>query len=99
MEAIIPAGIALLQQLVSSSSLTSVLIKSAVEFVVAVAPVVVKEYQDLKPIVSNIITALKASPEALPDQLAALQAAEVLLDSNFETAAAKSLEEDKTATD
>lgn len=99
LETLIPAGISLIQSLIGGSALTSPIIKYAVEFVTAAAPTVIQEYKDLKPVVKNIITALKADPSTLPAQLEDLEKAEVLIDAAFEAAAAKAIAEDKAATD
>lgn len=100
MEALIPAGISLIQQLLGSGSvLASPIIRYAVEFVTAATPVVIQEYKDLKPVVKNIITALKADPSTLPTQLEDLEKAEVLIDAAFEESAARAIAEDDAATD
>lgn len=95
LETLIPIGITLIQQLLGSGSiLASPVVKYAVEFITTVTPVVIQEYKDLKPIVKNIITALKADPSTLPTQLEELEKAEVLIDAAFEEAAAKAIAED-----
>lgn len=99
MEALIPAGLSLIQSLLGGTALESPIIKYAVEFVTAAAPVVVQEYKDLKPVVKNIITALKADPSTLPTQLEDLEKSEVLIDAAFEASAVKAIAEDDAATD
>lgn len=99
LETLIPAGISLIQNLIGGTALTSPIVKYAVEFVTAAVPVVIKEYKDLKPVVSNIITALKADPSTLPTQLEELEKSEILIDAAFEEAAAKAIAEDEAATD
>jgi hypothetical protein len=94
MESIIPAGVALLQQLLSNTSLTSPLIAKAVDLVSALVPVIVQEYKSLKPIVSNIITVLKADPSTQADQLKALKLSEAQIDADFDAAANAALAED-----
>lgn len=59
-----------------------------------VVPVVVKEAQDLTPIVKNIITTLKADPATTGAQLAALIEQEAVLDAAFDAAAAAAEAED-----
>lgn len=100
LETIIPIGITLIQQLLGSGSvLASPVIKYAIEFITTVTPVVIQEYKDLKPIVKNIITALKADPSTLPAQLEDLQKSEVLIDAAFEAEAARAIAEDEAAKD
>ncbi len=52
-----------------------------------VAPLVIKEANDLTPMVKNIISALSEHPDTTADQLAALQALDALSDADFEDAA------------
>lgn len=99
MEALIPAGLSLIQTLIGGTSLAAPVIKYAVEFVTAAAPVVIQEYHDLKPIVKNIIVALKADPLTLPTQLEELEKSEIIIDAAFEAEAARAIAEDEAATD
>lgn len=57
-------------------------------------PVAVKEYQDLKPIVKDIIATLKGNPAATVEQIDALDAMEAKLDADFDAAAAAAEAED-----
>ena len=50
-------------------------------------PIVIKEAQDLTPIVKNIISALSAHPESTEVQLKALKELDALCDADFEDAA------------
>lgn len=59
-----------------------------------VLPIVVKEAQDLAPIISNIISVLRDDAEITPDQLAALDAFEAVIDADFDDAAAMALAND-----
>ncbi|MEH2690493.1 hypothetical protein DXU04_37155 [Bradyrhizobium diazoefficiens] len=70
------------------------LIEKIVAALIQIVPVVVKEYQDLVPIVRNIIGALKADPSTTAAQLEQLQALEVQWDADFEAAAAAAIAED-----
>lgn len=70
------------------------LIEKIVAALIQIVPVVVKEYQDLVPIVRNIIAALKADPSTTAAQLEQLQALEVQWDAEFEAAAAAAIAED-----
>lgn len=100
METLIPAGIALIQQLLGSGSLlASPVVKYAIEFITAATPVVIQEYKDLKPVVKNIITALKADPSTLPTQLDDLEKLEIDIDAAFEAEAARAIAEDNNASD
>lgn len=67
----------------SSGTITSV-IKTLVELL----PVLVKEVQDVAPLVQNIINALRDNNVITPEQLAALDELEAKADAEFEAAAA-----------
>jgi len=102
LEQIIPLGVSLLQaalpslsKLIGDSKAT--FITKAVAFVAEAAPIVAKEYKDLKPIVQNVIVALKSDPSTLMDQLDKLEEAEKILDQDFDDAAAAALAEDDAA--
>lgn len=69
-------------------------ITSIITALVNLIPTLVKEYEDLVPIVKNIIAALSANPATTADQLATLQALDAKVDSDFETAAAEASAED-----
>lgn len=60
-----------------------------------VVPLVVKEYQDVSPMIKNIISALKDDPAATQAQLDQLDALNKQVDDAFDAAAAAALEEDK----
>lgn len=70
------------------------LVEKIIETLIAIVPVVVKEYQDLVPIVRNIIAALKADPSTNAAQLAQLQQLEAGWDADFEAAAAAAVAQD-----
>jgi ethanolamine transporter EutH len=70
------------------------LIEKIVASLVAIIPLIVKEAQELVPIVKNIITALKADPSTTAEQVAVLDAMSKRLDQEFEDAAAAALKED-----
>jgi hypothetical protein len=97
METLIPIVIGLIQQSLPFIAGKAPAIASAISIITAVTPTVVTTYKALKPIVGRIIATLKADPSTLPDQLAQLQAAEVLLDADFDAAAAAALVEDEAA--
>lgn len=94
MEQIIPAAISLISSLLATTKLTTPLIEGIISVVSAATPVIIKEYKDLKPIVSNIIAVIKADPSTQMDQLKALEQYEVQLDADFEAAAAAAQAED-----
>lgn len=94
MEQIIPAAINLISCLLTSTKLTTPLIEGIISVVSAATPVIIKEYKDLKPIVSNIIAVIKADPSTQLDQLKALEQYEIQLDAEFDEAAAAAQAED-----
>jgi len=94
MEQIIPAAIGLISSLLTSTKLTTPLIEGIISVVSAATPVIIKEYKDLKPIVSNIIAVIKADPSTQLDQLKALEQYEIQLDAEFDEAAAAAQAED-----
>lgn len=61
-----------------------------------IVPLAIKEYQDVKPFVLNIISTLKDDAEVTPEQLARLDALEKQADDAFDAAWARVQEEDKT---
>ena len=94
MEQIIPAAINLISGLLTSTKLTTPLIEGIISVVSAATPLIIKEYKDLKPIVSNIIAVIKADPSTQLDQLKALEQYEIQLDAEFDEAAAAAQAED-----
>jgi hypothetical protein len=93
MSAILTSVLAIIAQLVPGST-SAALVEKIIEALIAIIPVVVKEYQDLVPIVKNIITALKDDPSTTAAQLDQLQQLEVQWDAEFEAAAAAAQAED-----
>ena len=73
------------------------LVEKIIEALTALYPIVVREYQDLMPIVKNIITALKSDPSTTAAQLDALDKMEAQLDADFEAAATAAAAEDAAA--
>jgi hypothetical protein len=98
MEQLIPAAIGLISSLLATTKLTTPLVTGIIDVVTAATPVIIKEYKDLKPIVSNIIAVVKADPATQADQLEALKKAEVQYDADFEAAASAALAEDAEVT-
>ncbi len=95
MDAAIQLALTLLQQLLPSlSTANAALIEKIVEGLVALIPVLIKEYQDVVPMVKNIITALKSNTDITASQLIALESAETQIDASFEQAATAAQAED-----
>jgi hypothetical protein len=63
-------------------------VNKVVAMLLQVVPIVVKEAQDLLPMVQNIIAALSAKDGVTPDQLAALKALDAQVDAAFDQAVA-----------
>ncbi|MCK1693749.1 hypothetical protein [Bradyrhizobium sp. 144] len=93
MTAMLTTILGLISALVPAGT-NAALIEKIIEALIAIVPVVVKEYQDLVPIVRNIIGALKADPSTTSAQLEELQQLEVQWDADFEAAAAAATAED-----
>lgn len=94
MESLIPLVVSLLQQTLPLIAGKAPAIASAVSTVLAIAPVIASAYTNLKPVVGRIIAALKADPATTPDQITVLEAAEVIMDHDFDAAADAALAED-----
>ena len=97
MGAIISGVLALIQQLLpalGTSTATAALITKIVSILVEITPIVVQEYNDLLPIVKNIITALKADPTTTAAQMIALKSLDLQVDAAFEAAATAAEAED-----
>lgn len=97
LSSIVTAIVALLQTLEVTSAGSST-ITAIINMLVQVLPVLVKEFQDLVPIVQNIIGALKSNTDITQAQLDALQTLEVQYDADFEGAAAAALAQDAPST-
>lgn len=71
----IPAVLELIKSLVPSlaSSASSNVVSSTVSVLAEYTPLVVAEYKALRPIVENAITAIRANPNTLPEQLEKLR--------------------------
>ena len=90
------AFLALLQTILPAIT-SSASVQAFINALIQIIPVLVKEAQDLVPMVKNIIAALGSNPASTADQLATLKALDQLTDSAFEAAAAKALAEDAAA--
>lgn len=93
MTAMLTTILSLISTLVPAGT-NAALIEKIVAALIQIVPVVVKEYQDLVPIVRNIVAALKADPSTTAAQLEQLQRLEVEWDADFEAAAAAAIAED-----
>lgn len=87
MTAAIQALLALLSLIAPSA--TEQVIAGVIATLEAWVPVIVKEYQDMVPIVTNIIAALRANGAVTPAMLDQLDAQEALIDADFDDAEAK----------
>lgn len=96
MSGVLTGILAILQAIVPSLTSSSV-VQQVINALIQIIPVLVKEAQDLVPMIKNIIVALSSNPAATADQLATLKALDQLTDSAFEAAAAKALAEDAAA--
>lgn len=70
------------------------LITQIINGLIALVPLLVKEYNDAIPFIKNVITLLKNHNAITPEQLQTLDVLEVQIDAAFEDAAAKALAED-----
>lgn len=86
---VIQAIIALAEQAIPAIGANSKLIDTIIAALVAIVPYVVQEFKDLKPVVQNIIAALRSDPNATADQLATLSALDAQCDAEFEQEAAQ----------
>ncbi len=93
MATIIPAILALLQSIIPSLSSASA-ITQIIATLTSIIPVIVKEVQDVVPMVKNIIAALKSNDVITPEQMTALEALDAQCDADFETAATAAQAED-----
>lgn len=71
----VPAVFALLQSWLPSLATTTstTAIGKAIATIAEYTPLIVSQYQALKPVVENAITALRANPNAMPEQLEQLR--------------------------
>lgn len=83
---LLPLLLTTLGQLIPALSGSSA-IGSVIGVLTQAIPIVVKEAQDLTPMVKNIINALSEHPEATAEQLATLKQLDALSDADFEDAA------------
>lgn len=96
MEAAITALVGLLQTAAPFLG-TASSIGKVISVLVEILPVLAKEINDVKPMVANIISALRANPATTADQLSALDTLEARIDAEFDAAAKAALDEDAAA--
>lgn len=95
MNAIVTLALTLLQTIAPQlGGANAVLITRIIDGLIAIIPVLVKEYQDAVPFVKNVIVLLKNHNQVTADQLTQLDAMEAQIDADFEAIAAKVTAED-----
>lgn len=92
--AIVTAVLGLIQQLLPKLFGDTALIQTIIATLQQLVPLIIKEVQDLTPVVKNIIDALTAE-EVTPQQLADLKAMSDQIDAAFEDAAKQAQAEDE----
>ena len=98
MQQIIQLALTLLEQLLPKlAGANAGLITQIISGLVALVPLLIKEYQDAVPFVKNVIQLLKNHNEITPEQLQTLDVLETQIDAAFEVAAAQALAEDEAA--
>lgn len=98
MQSIIQLALTLLAQVAPQlGGANATLISQIVSGLIALVPLLIKEYQDAIPFVQNVITLLKSNNQITPEQLTALDILETQIDAAFEAAAAAALAEDAAA--
>lgn len=95
MTQIITVLLALVQQIAPGA--TTDLIATIIEDLIQIVPVVIKEAQDLLPVIKNIIAALQSNPASVSDQLDALDQLDAQVDAAFDAAAAQAQADDDAA--
>ena len=93
----VPAVLELLKALtpqLSTVAANSGIIASAVKVITEYSPLVVQEYQALKPIVIDAMSAIAANPDTMPEQIAKLRAVSKQYDMEFADALARARAED-----
>ncbi len=97
MEALIPLVISLIESSLPLIAGKSPLIAKTVGILTAVAPRIYSTYRELMPVVKRQIATLKADPATTDELIVELEAAEVILDAEFDETAAAALAEDAAA--
>lgn len=100
MQQIIQLTLTLLEQLLPKlvgNTASAQLITQIVSGLIALVPLLIKEYQDAIPFIQNVISVLKNNNTVTAEQLQALDILETQIDASFEAAAAAALAEDSAA--
>jgi len=93
--ATVPAVLGLIESLIPSlPSAASGVIASTVNVLAEYTPIVIAEYQALKPIVADALEALAGEPSTMPEQIAKLRETGRLLDADFADALAQARAEE-----
>ena len=87
MSAAIIALLSVIAQIAPSLG-ASATITNLIATLTGLLPTIIKEVQDVAPLIQNIIDALRNNSAVTPEQLAALDALEAKADAEFEAAAA-----------
>src|ERR1700740_2570631 len=95
MSAIITPLLAILAQVAPGA--TTTLISSIIEALVALIPIIIKEYQDLMPTVQGIIDVLKQSDDVTGEQWDQLDQISAQADADFQSALAAAKAQDAAA--
>lgn len=95
MNAIIQLALTLLEQIAPQiAGANASLIEKIVEGLIALIPLLVKEYQDAIPFIRNVIALIKGNGNVTAEQLQTLDDLEIQIDAAFETAATNALADD-----
>jgi CHASE3 domain sensor protein len=95
MQQIIQLALTLLEQLLPRlAGANAPLISQIISGLVALVPLLIKEYNDAVPFVNNVIQLLKNHDKVTPEQLQTLDILETQIDASFEAAAAAAQAED-----
>jgi hypothetical protein len=95
MQAIVQSFLALLARIAPDA--TTSVIADVINLLAALIPVLVKEYQDMLPIVQNVITVLQQNGDITEEQWNALDAMSTQYDADFKAALAAAKAEDAAA--
>lgn len=95
MNAVITLALSLLEAVIPQlGGANAALITKIIEGLVALIPILIKEYQAVIPMIRNVISVLQGNGAVTPEQLATLTAMETQIDAAFEAAATQAEAED-----
>lgn len=95
MQAIVTLLFSLLEEVAPGAS--TAVIEKVIQLLIVLIPVVIQEYNDLLPLVQNIITALQQSSDITQAQWDALDALSTQYDADFKAALAAAEAQDAAA--